>query len=234
MKINQISLKPSAIACALGTVAILLVLASIGGQLMTYLTGHNHIYGLVLLFNVDAEVNIPSSFSTFLLFFSALLLAIIAILERKQLRSHVLYWAVLSLGFLIMTMDEALSFHERLIYPIRDLIGADSFGIFYYAWVIPFIPLVLILIPFYARFLLQLPEKTRLAFFVAAALYLGGAIGVELIGGYYVELHGKHNLTYSMIVTVEESLEMGGVILFIWALLVYIADNYQEVRFRIE
>ena len=48
-----------------------------------------------------------------------------------------------------------------------------------------------------------------------------------------MELHGRDNLTYSMMVTVEESLEMGGVILFIWALLVYIADNYKEVRFEL-
>ena len=48
----------------------------------------------------------------------------------------------------------------------------------------------------------------------------GGAIGVELIGGRYLELHGVENLTYAMITTVEESLEMAGVIIFIWALLV--------------
>jgi hypothetical protein len=37
-----------------------------------------------------------------------------------------------------------------------------------------------------------------------------------------------------MIVTVEESLEMTGLIVFIWALLKYCADNYKQVRFRFE
>ena len=37
-----------------------------------------------------------------------------------------------------------------------------------------------------------------------------------------------------MIPTVEESLEMAGVIIFIWALLKYIAENYKEVRFRFD
>jgi hypothetical protein len=69
---------------------------------------------------------------------------------------------------------------------------------------------------------------------VAAILYIGGAIGVELIGGRYAELHGEENWTYSMITTVEESLEMAGLIVFIWALLEYCADNYKEVRFRFE
>ena len=47
-------------------------------------------------------------------------------------------------------------------------------------------------------------------------------------------MHGERNLLFSMIATVEESLEMAGVIIFIWALLVHIADNYKEVRFRFE
>ena len=67
---------------------------------------------------------------------------------------------------------------------------------------------------------------------MAATLFIGGAIGVELVGGRHVELHGRQNWTYSMIVTVEESLEMAGLIVFIWALLDYCADNYKEVRFR--
>jgi hypothetical protein len=69
---------------------------------------------------------------------------------------------------------------------------------------------------------------------VAATLLIGGAIGIELVGGRYAELHGSEHLTYSMIVTLEESLEMAGVIVFIYALLKYIADNYKEVQFRFD
>ena len=69
---------------------------------------------------------------------------------------------------------------------------------------------------------------------VAATLFIGGAIGIELVGGRYVELHGRENVTYSMIATLEESLEMAGVIVFIYALLKYIADNYKEVQFRFD
>jgi hypothetical protein len=35
-----------------------------------------------------------------------------------------------------------------------------------------------------------------------------------------------------MLTTIEESLEMTGVISFIWGLLVYLADNHKEVQFR--
>jgi len=70
----------------------------------------------------------------------------------------------------------------------------------------------------------------RRTFFVAATIYIGGCIGFELIGGHYAELHGRENLIYSMIATVEESLEMGGIIVFIWGLLTYISENHKEVR----
>ncbi|MGB0911521.1 MAG: hypothetical protein ACPGYT_14255 [Nitrospirales bacterium] len=234
MKGSHILLHPTAIARSLGALAFLLVLASVGGQLMTYLMGHDHIYGLVKLFYLDEERNIPTSFSTLLLLFASLLLAVIMGLEKQQAESRLIYWAILSFGFLFMAADEVLSIHERWTEPVRELLGNGNLGIFYYAWVIPYFILILILVPLFLRFLIRLPTKTKFAFVIAGAIYIAGSMGVELIGGYYAEMHGRFNLTYSMIVTVEESLEMGGVILFIWALLSYISDNYKEVQFRIE
>jgi hypothetical protein len=67
---------------------------------------------------------------------------------------------------------------------------------------------------------------------MAATIYIGGAIGVELIGSSHAELHGYENWMYSMIATLEESLEMAGLIVFIWALLNYCAHNYKVGRFR--
>jgi hypothetical protein len=232
--IDHITLNPSAIARVLGTVALLLVFANIGGQLAKFWLGHDYVKGLVPLFYVDTEQNIPTFFSVLLLLFAALLLAAIAVLNRKQRTPHVSKWAILSFGFLYMAYDEALHVHERLISPVRTLVGDGNLGVFYFAWVIPGIALVFILALLFLRFLLHLPATARLRFLMAATLYIGGAIGVELVGGRYAELHGMQNWTYSMIVTVEESLEMAGLIVFIWALLKYCADNYKEVRFRFD
>jgi hypothetical protein len=232
--INQISLNPSAIARILGAAAFLLVLASIGGQFSIFVLGHDYLEGLVRVFYIDAERNIPTYFSVLLMFFAALLLAVITVLNGKQGIPHVSKWAILSFGLLSMAFDEAFQVHERLISPVRTLLGGSSLGVFYFAWVIPGIALVLVLGPFFLRFLLHLPATARLRFLMAATLYIGGAIGAELIGGRYAELHGTQNWTYSMIATVEESLEMAGLIVFIWALLKYCADNYKEVRFRFD
>ncbi len=233
MAINQIRLNPSAVARALGAVAFLLILASIGGQLTKYLLGHDLVYGLVPLFYLDAERNIPTLFSVLLLLCAALLLTVITVLKKRQKDPDVSRWAILAFGFVLMAVDEAWSIHEKLVMPVRALLGDGPLGIFYFAWVVPGIVVVLVLTLFFLRFLLRLPTKTRFTFMIAAALYIGGAVGLELVGGRYAEMHGHDNLTYSMFATVEESLEMAGAIVFIYALLKYIADNYIEVRFQV-
>ncbi|WAK03623.1 hypothetical protein [Methylobacter sp. YRD-M1] len=232
MTSSPISLNPGLIARTLGVLAFLLVIASIAGQLMSYITGDGRLYGFVSLFNVDAEHNIPTFFTVFLLLSAALLLSVITILEKYRRASHVSHWLILSFGFLFMAIDELVSIHERLIKPIRNLLGDGNLGVFYFAWVILGIALILFLAWFFLRFWLHLPAKTRLTFFMAAVLYVGGSIGFEMIGGRYAELHGLEDLTYKMIATAEESLEMAGIILFIRGLLVYIAENHREVRFR--
>ncbi len=65
----------------------------------------------------------------------------------------------------------------------------------------------------------------------AVPIYLSGCIGCELIGGSYAERHGVENLIFGAIITIEESLEMLGIIIGIWGLMTYINDNYQRVQF---
>ena len=169
-----------------------------------------------------------------LLFCAALLLTVIAVLKKKQKDPDVSKWAILAFGFLFMAVDEASSIHEELSMPVPGLLGDGPHGIFYFSWVIPGIAVVFALALFFLGFLLRLPAKTRFTFMVAATLFIGGALGLELVGGRYAELHGQENLTYNMLATVEESLEMSGVIVFIYALLKYISDNYKEVLFRFD
>ena len=222
----------AAIARLLGAVAVILVFASVTTKLLADSTGHYQ--SLARLFYVDSEQNIPSLYSTMLLLISALLLSVIAVLKSKQRAAYAKYWALLSVGFLVMAIDEAASIHEITIRPMRNLLGGGELGIFHFAWVVPGIILVLALAVYFLKFLSHLPANTRSGFLLAAALFIGGSIGFELIGGRYAELHGTQSLFYSLIVTVEESLEMAGVIVFIRALLVYITETYKDVQFRFD
>ncbi|NBD14821.1 MAG: hypothetical protein GVY04_01355 [Cyanobacteria bacterium] len=229
MRKRNIQLSPSWFAVFLGTIAFILILASVTGQLIIYLNGIQDPLTLkfINLVNVDHEKNLPTYYSALLLLFSALLLAIITLLEKRPI-----YWRFLAVGFFYMAFDEVFSVHEELISPMRTLLGNDNLGIFYFAWVIPYFFLVSIVALILLKFWLRLPEQTKIAFLIAASIYLCGAMGIELIGGYFAETYGMTNLTYQIIVTIEESLEIIGVIVFIWALLVYIGERYQEVQFQ--
>ena len=55
-----------------------------------------------------------------------------------------------------------------------------------------------------------------------------------MLGGYYYELHAGENLTYSLITTLEESLEMLGLILFIRALLDYLSAHFSEITINFQ
>jgi hypothetical protein len=133
-----------------------------------------------------------------------------------------------------MAFDESFQFHEKLDRVTQSFLGFDHYGILFFSWVVPGIGLVVVLGLFFARFLAKLPAQTRVSFLIAATLYLGGAIGLELVGGRLMELHGPNYLSYKVAATTEEGLEMLGAIVFIWALMVYMAANYRDVSFRLE
>ena len=234
IKIGKLLLNPTSIAWSLGVMTFLLIFANCAALLADYLTGYNSmvIHKLVKFFYVELELNAPAFFSTLLLLFASLLLAIITVLKKKQTASFVLYWSILSIGFLFMAFDEIAAVHERLIEPMRAILGEQNLGIFYFAWVVPAVVLVVCLGIFFLKFLINLPVKTRWTFLIAATLYLGGAVGLEMVEGWYSEINGRETLLYITLTTLEETLEMVGTVVFIWALLGYIANAYEKVEVR--
>jgi hypothetical protein len=230
---KKIRLDPSAIAWRLAVVAMLFVATNMGMQAFRILAHHEHVFGLAML-SLDGEFNLPSLFSTVLLLSASALLALIALLESRDKAPDTAKWVLLAMGFLAMGMDETLSIHERLIAPVRNLLGGQHLGIYYFAWVIPGIALAVALGMFFLPFMLRLPRKSAIAFAIAAAIYLGGALGVELVEGWWREGHGHRNLLYHMLVSMEEGMEMVGAILFIHALLDYIARQHGALQFRFD
>jgi hypothetical protein len=227
----EISLAPSALPRVLGVLAVLLLVASVTGQIAKLGFGHDYVKGFVPLLNVDAERNIPTYFSVLLLLTAAFLLAVTAVLEARGTRPW-RQWALLSTGFLLMGYDEAFQAHEQLIDPMRQLLGGGKLGVFSFAWVVPGLVLVFLLLLVFLRFLVRLPPPTRRRFVLAAALYVGGSIGMEMVGGAFVELHGLNSWQYTTVVTIEEGMEMAGLIAFVWALLRRWADNGTAVLVR--
>ncbi|HWO43359.1 MAG TPA: hypothetical protein VNO43_16315 [Candidatus Eisenbacteria bacterium] len=228
----RIELNRAVVVRALGASAFFLVLASTAGQLVRLFTGHDSIYGIIPLFDLDAEANIPTYFSASLLLSAALFLSIISTLKRKARAPYASNWTILAFIFLYLAVDEAARLHDLMTRPLRELLSDRATGIFYFTWVIPGLALTFVLGVFFLRFMLHLPAQTRSSFVIAGVLYIAGAIGLEMIGGRYAEQRGLDDLTYTMITTLEESLEMAGSIIFVRGLMVYVAITYRDVCFR--
>ncbi|MEP0871167.1 hypothetical protein NDA01_15260 [Trichocoleus desertorum AS-A10] len=224
-------ISPKRVALLLTGVIGVLLLASLAGSFSTHVLGHGNLFGIVRLFNVDKEGNIPTWYASISLLACSVLLAIIAQAQPKETTPNSKDWSALSAVFLFLSIDEAARLHELLILPLRTSLGTR--GILYFAWVIPYGLLVAFLGLRFLKFLIQLPTKTRRSFFLAAFLYLSGALGMEMIAGQYTTFHGQDNFTYALLTTIEEALEMSGVLVFIYALLVYLRRYIQAIEINI-
>lgn len=227
---HELSLPVTRVTLTLAGLAVLLVLASIASQMVRFGLKPERFHGLIHLFYVDVENNLPTFFSSALLLISALLVLAIAVLKRAQQAPFAGHWAVLSGAFLFLAIDEAASLHELLVGPLRALLGEHARGALHFSWVVVGLLAAVLFAGLFLRFFRHLPWRTRLRVALAAGLFLAGALGVEMIGGSYLARHGKPDFTYTMIATLEESLELAGSILFIHTWLTYLADHFGAVR----
>ena len=224
----KIKSHPRTIVNWLGTIIIFMVLAHLLAHLLETYTGHT--YGL-FLFDLDRERNIAAFFGAVLLLSCSVLLALITIGYRQKGQPHY-YWAGLSIIFLFLSLDEAAAIHENLISPVRNALNTSGF--LYFAWVIPYALLFLVFVGFYARFVWGLPSKTRLLFIIGGGIFVTGAIGFELISGYFVDVWGIESTAYAMLTMFEELLEMCGITVFIYALLDYIRVTFPKIELKIQ
>lgn len=213
----------------LWAVAALLTAMHVFMQWMMYAQGHDYMFGLINLFDMDGEANLPTWYSTVLLLAAACLLAWIAMRESRQGTGMQAYWYVLAIGFLCMSIDEAAMVHDLFDAPTAEVIGEDAPPALLYAWVVPYSLLVIGLGAYFLRFLWRLPTSTRIRFIIAGAVYVGGALGIEFLEGIAAIESGETGVTYAILNTVQEAMEFAGVILFIDALLRYIRARHVSV-----
>lgn len=227
---HQLSIRPQVVFRVLSGIALLLLVGSMVGQTLRFVFDHDHVFGLVPLFNVDQERNIPTFFTVMIALGNALLLLVTGLGSRSSEPRNARYWYVLAMGFVFIAYDEGFQVHEKLIEPMRSLLGPGDLGIFYFSWVIPGIVVACASALFFMKFLFRLAPDMRRRLLTAAAVYLGGCLGMELLDGAYAEAFGQ-NFTYSFLVTIEEGLEMAGLILLARALLENFAAENAKLAF---
>lgn len=217
---STLKISPRVLALTFLAVVGLLLIAHAIVHAAYFLTLDPRLLGLVTAFSVGSDSNFPTVYSFCAIMTCVSLLITIGIREKRNPKPRYSYrfWFVLAALFVFIGVDEMLMLHERLIEPGRETFQLS--GAFYYAWVIPYGILTIIVALFFSRFLLRLPRDTAELFVIAGAMFVAGAIGMEMIGGWYWERHLADTRDVPMVLmqTVEETLEMMGIIVFMYAL----------------
>ena len=158
---------------------------------------------LVELFSLSYEVNVPTWYASALL-----LLCAERLLRLAPTETHPRLFGVLGVTFAAMSLDEAIEIHEHL----GGLV--EGHGVLYFSWVVPAGIFVLVYGASMWPLLRDLDPATRRRFVISGAVYVGGALLMELPLGWWTEQHGDQNLVYGLLDFVEESMELVGATLF--------------------
>ncbi|MDH3699976.1 MAG: hypothetical protein OEU46_01570 [Alphaproteobacteria bacterium] len=178
-------------------------------------------FGFIRLFDLNEEANIPTWFSSMLLMGCAALLFLIAAAKCANGDKWIWHWGLLGAIFVLLSLDEIASIHERTIDPLHGLFKLAP--LFTNAWVLIAIPFLIVFLFIYSKFLLNLPRRAMWLFLLSGAIYVGGVVGIEMFSGLLKHAHGMEDARFALMTTVEESLEMIGLFVFIYSLTDYMA-----------
>lgn len=186
--------------------------------------------------DVADEPSVPTWYSTGLLLMASALLFVIARAKRMTGDRWRRHWLGLAWVVLYMSVDEITSFHNYLNQLVPDWMAEtgpfSGAWIARHLWLIPGTILVLVVAAVFLRFVVRLPPVTRNLFLLAGATFVAGSIGGEAIEGWFAARYGGGILTASTTL-LEETLELVGVVILIYALLRHLAVIEPEIVFRI-
>ncbi len=211
--------------------ALLLVLHVVSYLVYFRLPERGFAVNLVKRFGLDRDGNVPTLFSAFLLFAAAFFLYLIYKEAKTQRRKNAFsHWLPLCFLFIFLGLDEATQIHEFSSGIVRKVAGQPLPGFLRHAWIIPYLLLIGVVGLHYLRFVLTLPSRTRNQFICAGLLYVGSAMGLEMLEGIEEAKRG-HSLLVLQMQTVEETTEMLAIVLFNYALMQYLGRKKVEYTF---
>lgn len=192
------------------------------------------------VFDLGEENSFGNFFSAMMLAFTALISALIAYRHQSQGARLWLIWSFATLALAGMAIDEGAMLHDRLSRPIQERLQTS--GVFYIGWTLPYLFLVFAAVFAGLPLLRSLPPRTRIRLIVAAALYVGAAMGMEMIEALLLQRSVPEDMTFraaiasgdppswAILVPMEETGEMIAVALALRALLLHLTDDLGGAR----
>jgi hypothetical protein len=169
---------------------------------------------IVAKLSLSYEANLPTWFASSLLLACAVAAAVIAheLPRGAPWRRH---WWGIAIALAWVSLDETAELHEHLG-------GHFAFhGVLYFDWVIWAAAIVAVLAAVYIPFVRALRPATRTRLVIAAVVYVGGALVMELPLGWWTDRAGSDTIGYALIDWVEETMELAGAALALAALIAH-------------
>jgi hypothetical protein len=183
--------------------------------------------------DVNAEASIPTWYAAVALLAVSVMLGIIAAAARRQGRPFSLQWTLLAIGFGLLSLEEVIGVHSQATKVLRRLADAtDGPWLLIGLGAIGIVGLI-VAVALFGRWFLALPRRWRAWFAIGGLVYLAGVFGSDAIGDYIASTFGGTSLLYVVVLTIEEALEMTGVLIFIVLLLEYIARFVGTVTVKV-
>lgn len=182
----------------------------------------NHTVGFPAVFDgfrhidLNSEHTVPAWWSSSMMLISALILYTFSRINGGRGLYGSAIWLPLAIVFFFLSIDEAAGFHESVMEPLRNLLDLD--GIFYFSWVIPAFFILIAFGLLILRSFLALPRRVQIHFAVSGTIYVSGAFGMELVGGYLMANGEDASPAYSLSIIIEEGMEIVGLTLFLMSL----------------
>jgi hypothetical protein len=240
-------------------IAVLMItLAGLAARFALYIWGELEFLQPLRIFDVGEERSIPTWFESILFLLCSILLAVVAVAKKQRNDRYSLHWGVLTIILLLLSLDEVASIHEaigqqseRLLHAVTGFTPGGAISFF---WVVPGAIFVFIVLLAYLRFLVNLPRTTRRLFLFAGALFVLGALGIEMLTAQVVSSSGGianwiesssggmigqgsasaiPTILKGLQTSVEEMFEMLGLTAFVYALLAYISSYVEDVSVRV-
>ena len=235
-----LTLDPGRVTRRLAVLALLLVLANMysawrwtEGSFLGFQGQDNVEYKYLTMFDLDEEEGFGTWFAAITLLFAGRLLLLITKDSRRGQDGLWGWWLVLAVGFHLLSVDEVAGMHEWLN-SHGEVFGFDETWTTYAVQGVGAVALS------FLPFLLLLWKKghARLVglLVIACIFYVGGAVGAEHFSPSRDDFATReafnealNSLSYNMgWISLEEGLEMTGVITLIYALLDYMRKRRDQ------
>ncbi len=239
-------------------VVLFITLASLAARFALYMWGEEEFLQPLRILDVGEERSIPTWFESILFLLCSILLAVVAVAKKQRDDRYILHWGVLSIILLILSLDEVASIHEaigaQLERLLHNITGFNASGAISFFWVVPGAVFAFIVLLAYVRFLAHLPQTTRRWFLFAGALFVLGALGLEMLTAQVMSSSGGiadwivsstggmvdqgsassiPTILKGLQTSIEEMFEMLGLTAFVYALLAYIAFYAEDINVQV-